>query len=258
LEHPIFIHLLADFDNRSPENSIYTAILHKNFPQARIVISNQDFKKGDMMAPGIFLKLILSHFPENTFHLCPLHIESRLPEKYVMALSHGQYFLGPDNGFLPIAFGDNESTYYKLSDPERGNDVMKHTFVPTVQKMVNGQFNDSSLAVEDKPRKYLLPAPTVSGNIWRLMVLYNDSQGNAYLNMDKAEFDRITEGKKFRIRLSHKDNIENIAISYHDVQEGNKLAIFGLGDMLQIAINCGSAEQYLGLRHGSMVMMEIL
>jgi len=209
-----------------------------------------------MMAPGIFLKLLRTEFPENVIHLCAIHTDSRLPEKYILAKDGKQWFIGPDNGFLPIGLTE-EATYYKLPELPYGKDPMFHCFVPVLQTLMENHFSTESFEAEEKPRKYLFPTPTVTGNVWRLMVVYNDAEGNAYLNMDKSEFEKFTSNRSFRIRLGLKDNIEQISASYRDVQEGNKLALFGYGNLLQIAIHCGSAEQYLGLKYGTMVMLEI-
>ncbi|MBS3914636.1 MAG: hypothetical protein KG003_09055, partial [Bacteroidetes bacterium] len=63
MENLPYIHLLSDFSGASPRQSIYLAHLASAFPQLRTISSNQVFKKGDMMAPGIFLKLLRTEFP---------------------------------------------------------------------------------------------------------------------------------------------------------------------------------------------------
>lgn len=232
-------------------------LLHTHFPGIPHIFSNQQFKLGDVIAPSIFLKLCFAQFPEGTVHLAPLHIESKLPEKYILGVGYGQYFLSPDNGLLPMALGNEDIHYYKLPRPSGTSNILKDLFIPAAVALLSSGITTFQENPENNPRKLIMPLAALTGNMLRLVVLYNDSHGNAYLNMDKVEFLKITEGKRFAIKLGFKDEITEISSSYHDIPEGDKLAIFGLGDLLQICVNCGSAEQYLGLKAGKMVMLEI-
>lgn len=225
---------------------------------AAVVNSNHDFKKGDIISPGIFMKLVYADFPPGCIHILSLHIESRLREKYILATHRDMFFLAPDNGVLPIVFGEEEAQWYQLTDPEAGADVFRTVYMPALEKLIASGFQPAKAFIpESRTKKLLLPSPTLSGNIMRLTVLYNDAHGNAYLNIDKSEFLRITEGKKFSIRLGFKDSIDNISPGTETVPEGQKLAYFGPGNLLQIAVNSGSAAQYLGLVKGKNVMLEI-
>lgn len=255
LENPLFIHILTDFDSQAPETTIYKAILHIKFPGSTIIFSHQPFKKGDIIAPAIFLRMVSSYFPANCVHICLLHIEGRLQEKYLLAKWNNQYFFIPDNGILSIAYPQENIEYFKLLGESKLVDVFEQLYLPCLESLVNNpEYLPPS---EEKPRISILPQPTYIGNTYRLSVIFNDSQGNAYLNMQKDEFMRITAGKKFTIKVAMKETIETISDAYTDASEGSKLALFGLGDMLQIAINCGSAAQYLGLGLGQMAMLEV-
>ncbi len=255
LEKSLFIHILADFGETAPETTIYKAILYTRFPNSTIIFTNQPFKLGDTIAPGTFLRLIYKDFPPNCIHLCLLHIDSRLPEKYILAKAKGQYFFAPDNGIVSLAFPGEDVDYFKLQSELPVVDVFKTLYLPALQKWVEDETNTGE--IETKARRSILVQPTITGNIYRLSVQYNDVHGNAYLNMQQQEFEKIVNGKKFRFKIGMRETIERISNAYTDVPEGTKLALFGFGDMLQIAINCGSAAQYLGLNTGQMVMMEV-
>jgi S-adenosyl-L-methionine hydrolase (adenosine-forming) len=255
LENPLFIHILTDFDAQAPETTIYKAILNIKFPGSTIIFSHQPFKKGDVIAPAVFLRMVTSSFPADCVHICLLHIGSRLQEKYAVAKYKNQYFFIPDNGLLSIAFPGEQIEYFKTTAASIVTDVFQQLYIPALEFII--QNPERELPVEEKPKVSMLPQPSLIGNTYRLSVLFNDSQGNAYLNMQKEEFTRLTAGKRFTIKVAMKETIEVISNTYTDATEGSKLAMFGLGDMLQIAINCGSAAQYLGLGLGQMVMLEI-
>lgn len=254
--HPL-IHILADFDEHAPETPVGKALLHSAAPGSSLIFTHQPFKKGDIVAPSYFLKLIVPDFPPGTYHLLLLHTESRLPEKYILAKHNDQYFFAPDNGLLPLAFGQDQLVCFKLPKPGIVRDMLKEVYLPALSPLVKtGEIQ--GLEAEDRPKNAMLPQPTITGNTYRLTVIYNDSQGNAYLNFSRTEFEKLTASKQFTLKVGMRETIDHISDTYRDVPEGAKLALFGLGDMLQIAINCGSALQYLGLKTGQMVMLEII
>jgi S-adenosyl-L-methionine hydrolase (adenosine-forming) len=257
LEHTGCIHLITDYGKNAIEHTMDQLLLHKHFPGLPHVFSNQNFKYGDVISPSIFLKLCYSEFPAGTVHMAALHIEGKLPEKYILGVGFGQYFIGPDNGIFPMALGNDGMEYYKLARPANTHNIVSDIFIPTAVTLLSRGIVDFQNQLESNPRTLIMPLAALTGNMLRLTVLYNDSHGNAYLNMEKEEFLRLTEGKRFALKLGFRDEITHIAQSYHDLPEGDKLALFGMGNLLQICVNCGSAEQYLGLKSGKMVMLEI-
>jgi S-adenosylmethionine hydrolase len=89
--------------------------------------------------------------------------------------------------------------------------------------------------------------------------VYNDAQGNAIFNLKKDEFERMRNGRRFRISVSsYRLEIDRISESIFDVEQGYATAYFGLGDFLQIAMNAGSARQYYGLTEGTVIMLEFM
>jgi S-adenosylmethionine hydrolase len=258
LEHPVIIHLLADYAATSPEHAIYNALLFSRVPNSRAINSNQDFKFGEVISPGIFIKLVHEDFPPGTIHVCLLHIDGKHKEKYILALHKQQYFLAPDNGVLSIAFAEDEINYFDLPEPVEGEDIFRNIYLPAIELIAKKPSEVVKVYPEStNARKAIAPVPTLNGNVLRLTVLFNDSHGNAYMNIDKAEFEKITAGKKFEIRLGFKDSIDILSAGYSSVPQGQKLAFFGLAGLLQIAINCGSAAQYLALEKGKIVMVAI-
>ena len=257
MAHPLFIHILADYGPDAIENTLYTSLVCRLFPDSKVIVSNQVFKAGDVLGPGIFLRLLLTDYPEETVHICMLHPGSKAGEEsYLLARTGKTVFLAPDNGLLPIALDNSEVEYFKIPFNTPNKDTMKQVYLPALEASFRAE--PPALEIIESPRKQLIPLPAISNNSYRLTVLYNDSHGNAYMNMDKAEFERITAGKQFAIRLGMRDEITKISENYNDVAPSNKLALFGLGNLLQIAVNCGSAAQYHGLKTHQQIIMSVL
>jgi S-adenosylmethionine hydrolase len=100
------------------------------------------------------------------------------------------------------------------------------------------------------------PTPTLSNNVMNLTVLYNDYYGNAYLNINRSTFEEVGQGRAFRLRISHSMEIKQLSNGYNDVMEGMELCLFGYGDIMQVAVNAGSAVQYLSLTEGRNILLE--
>jgi len=250
------LHLLCDFEVGSPEYSVSQAQLFHAFPDFKLAISPQSIKKGHVQAQAIFLRLVRNAFPAGTIHLCHFRTLSRQPKRFVAAWNEGQLFLAPDNGVLTLLFGPEFNDYYRLNVTEPFQSPLKNAYVPELLRLRENDFQlDALLEPKDSVVSTQLLAPTMSGNTLRLTVLYNDVHGNAYLNFDRAAFEYLGAGRSFILRNSSM-SIDRISQHYDDVIEGEVLALFGWGDLLQIAVNAGSAQQYLALNEGKMLLLE--
>jgi S-adenosylmethionine hydrolase len=259
LANSVFVHIISDSGPHALENTVAQASVLRFLPSANIILSPQHFKKGNVMTPALFLKLVKSSFPEGTFHFCYLGIETTMPARYCLAACNGSFYFAPDNGILPIALKGLEATYYPLPVSPPGTDVMSEIYLPIAKLLADNQFNiPSDWQEKAVVQEGTLIVPTRTDNILRLTVLFNDSHGNAYVNLDKEAFYKLTEGKRFSIRPAFKVGIGQISRSYRDEGPGSAIALFGLGDLLQIAIIEGSAQQYLALEVGKILMLEIL
>lgn len=256
LQHPTLIHLLAGFSATSPEHTLYSARLMQTFPGVPVIYSYQPFIPGEIISPSVFLRLVESGFPEGTMHFCLIQIEEKFREKYLLAKYRNCWFFAPDNGLLPLALPFEVTEFYRLPYPEAGADVMQEIYLPGAVALVQ----DGSASLTDQepsPVKLLLPSPTRSGDTVRLTVLYTDANGNAYLNINRSEFESLVGTANFKIRLGYRDEISQLSKGLLGLPMGQKAAFFGMGDLLQIAVNCGSAEQYLGLVKNKVVMLQI-
>ncbi|MFM1897853.1 MAG: hypothetical protein RL577_93 [Bacteroidota bacterium] len=250
------LHLLCDFEMGSPEYSVSQAQLLHAFPEFKLATSPQSIKKGHVQAQAIFLRLVRNAFPPGTIHLCHFRTSSRQPKRFVAAWNDGQLYLAPDNGVLTLLFGPDFTDYYRLNVKEPFQSPLASAYLPELIRLREKDFQlESILEPKDSVVSTQLLAPTMSGNTLRLTVLYNDAHGNAYLNFDRAAFDYFGAGRSFSLRNSSM-SIDRISQHYDDVVEGEVLALFGWGDLLQISVNAGSAQQYLALNEGKMLILE--
>lgn len=252
------IHVLCDFSVESPDYTVTQARLARYFPEHRAIISPQPFKKGHILGQSVFLQLVVPEFPQGSIHICRVGTMSRMAPRFVLAEYEGSYFIAPDNGLLPLFFNNEEIEYYNINPTGiQVTDAMSQVYIPAVQRLLGsnmtlqGVFDIKEMMVRSSP-----PTPTLSNNVMNLTVLYNDYYGNAYLNINRKTFEEIGQGRSFRLRISHSMEIKQLSNSYNDVMEGMELCLFGYGDIMQVAVNAGSAVQYLSLTEGRNILLE--
>ena len=86
---------------------------------------------------------------------------------------------------------------------------------------------------------------------------------NFITNISKKIFNEVGKGKAFKIFLTKSEySIEKIHQNYNEVVEGERIAIFGSGDFLEIAINKGvkgsggGASQLFGISINDIITIE--
>lgn len=258
-ENPI-IHLLCDFRVESPDYTVAMARMTTEFPQLKTLITPQPFKKGHIVGQSVFLKLVLNEFPEGTIHICRFGTMSKLANRFVVVKHHGKYFMGPDSGLFPLYFEDESITYYNITPAENINifDPLKEVYIPALKQLLSSNMDllAAGFPVKEMMVRPAPPQPTISNGMMRLTVIYNDYYGNAYLNINRATFDDVGKGRPFRLMLNSNLEINKLSRSYNDVPEGMELCMFGHGEILQIAVNAGSAAQYLSLNENKPVVLQ--
>lgn len=250
------LHYWIDFGTESIDYSISQAHLHAAFPKIKTIVSPSKIKKGHIQPQAVYLKLFKDEFPAHTIHVCHVSFISTQSKRFMITKYKDQYFLGPDNGLFTMAFDENQ-TYYKLPVSHFRYDSLREVYIPAVKMLIEGNFEIEQLF---EPKEILMKMntlqPTVTNNSMRLTALYVDTNGNVYFNLDKKTFDEFTMGRAFSLK-AYSFKIERILNDYDDVPEGEILALFNYGNMLQIASNASNASAKLGLQTDSMILLEV-
>lgn len=256
------IHLITDFGFEAPEHTISQVQLYRNFPSASIVYSPQPFRKGHALQQAIFGKLVCGHFPDNSIHILRVGILAKLPPRFVLGCFGNQFFLAPDNGVLPLLFDDpngENATYYQITPSDPIVNPLLQVFIPAANTLIQSDFQVNNIfQPKDSVYRINMPEPTISGNVLRLTVIYNDFFGNAYFNLNYRDFELFRNQRKFRLIINHYTEINRLSLDYNDVPEGNPICTFGHGGLMQVAVNAGSSAQLLELLEGKNVMLEFI
>ncbi len=98
---------------------------------------------------------------------------------------------------------------------------------------------------------------TIEDNVVTGSIVYIDSFQNAITNVSKDLFDRVGNGKQFKIFVqSNHYVISKINKTYQETSVGEILAIFNSLNLLEIAINGGNADELLNLDTNSSVRIK--
>jgi hypothetical protein len=120
-----------------------------------------------------------------------------------------------------------------------------------------GKLSEIGIPVEGFEKKMNLQ-PVVEKNLIRGVVIYIDVFQNVITNITKEFFNRVQQGRRFRLSFKRNETIDQLSWHYNEVPEGEKLCLFGISDHLEIAINKGNASGLLGLYLGDSVIIDFL
>ncbi len=250
------IHYWVDFGTESIDFTLGQAKIYAAFPNARMIVSPSKLKKGNVQAQSIYLKQFIDQFPPNTIHICHLSFHSSQTKRFVITQINDQYLVGPDNGFFHLTIGNELHKSFILPVDKFKNNSLTEVYLPGIQMAIDGNFDLANIFKEKSIMvKSNMMQPTISGNIVRLTVLYNDHNGNAFFNLDKADFEMLRKNRNFILR-NHTFKLNRIYEDYDDVPEGEALCLFTYGNVLQVAQNAGNAADLLGLNTDSFAILE--
>jgi S-adenosylmethionine hydrolase len=170
-------------------------------------------------------------------------------------------FVGPDNGVLfpvladhpPIRSVTIENPRYllpKISDTFHGRDVFAPAAAHCSLGVPSGRFGPPT----DSYRSMELPRPEVIDDGLQGQVIAVDVFGNLVSDISRPYLERYVGTTALTIQIGE-TTISKISSSYQEVPAGAPLAIMGSWDLLEIAINGGSAQSLLGADRGDAVVV---
>ncbi len=252
------IAIITDFglDNWYP-GVMRGSILDVN-PGARIVDLCHNITKHDICEAGFVLGISFSYFPRGTIFLCVVD-PGVGGERNNLIVETGDYlFVAPDNGLLSVISNkvDVKSAYSVevgefTRDLENGTTFLgRDIFAPIAghlslgtdpEKM--GEKVDSILTIPLR-KPYLDKSNTIMGK-----AEYIDSFGNIITNVSLNYLNKVfgddIPWNNCLIRIAGSE-LAGISRYYAQSSRGELVALINSWGYLEIAVNCGSAYEYLG------------
>lgn len=232
----------------------------RKIPKAQIVDISHQIPSFNILQAAFILSNSFRHFPEGTIHLVSVDTGYQQKPSYIAFACEGHYFIGPDNGLFSLVFDYYPDLIVTLDAIQPESSVahfpLADVFIQAASLLLSGAKLESlGSKVPDMQRRGILQ-PVIQETIIKGSVVYIDSFQNAITNIRKEQFEAARKGRKFDIVFRRGEVITLISKHYNDVTEGERLALWGSSDYLEIAMNKGKAAGLLGLNIGESIIIE--
>lgn len=254
--------LITDFGLRDNFVGVMKAVISKINPLATIIDVCHEVPSQDILEAAFLLKSSFKYSPYGTVHLVVVDPGVGSKRKIIAVRTKNYSFVAPDNGVLALALKDEppieiiqvtkEKYFLKpISDTFHGRDI----FAPVAAYLSRGEpiknfggkiksFKELELPVVKKD------AQSLTGE-----VIYIDRFGNLISNIDRDLLHNFIKKEDFAIHIAEKA-INKISHAYSEVGNQEPLALVGSFNYLEIAVNCGSAQDHFGVGIGEKITIK--
>jgi len=253
--------LTTDFGTRDPWVGIMKGVILGIAPTARLVDLSHDVAAQDILEGALCLEAAAPFFPRGTIHLAVVDPGVGSARRAIAVRAGGQYYVGPDNGLLSLAFAqaptpmaavELTAAEYRLSPLSRtfhGRDL----FAPAAAHLAAGvALERFGRAIAD-PVRLVLPVSQRAGDHVRGEVLAVDRFGNLVTSLRGEDLSGLASSKLVveigEVRLGAPLS------AYADAPPGGLGAIVGSTGRLEIFARDGSAHAMLGRGRGAPVVL---
>lgn len=254
------ITLTTDFGLADHYVAAVKGVLLSLAPRATLVDVTHQVARADVLHAAFVLAQLPATFPPGTVHLAVVDPTVGTRRAILGASAAGQFFIAPDNGLLTFvrqrwgldelaAINPPAAIGRAVSETFHGRDIMAPAAATLATR---GRLGELGPPVD---RMELLsvagPRPLDDGLAGQ--VIYIDHFGNCTTNIPRSAVRELV-GRSPRVAVA----AGGVALgpprkTYADVPPGQPLALVGSAELLEVAVNLGSAAEKLGLSVGSEV-----
>lgn len=247
------------------QNDYYTGAVKGRIlslmPEVQIVDISHQIASFNISEAAFILKSCYRFYPEGTIHIIGVNSEATEEHPHVVCKIRGQYFIGADNGILSLIASEMPEEIVKI-EKFKSEDINfcfpeLDVFAPAACHLAKGgELSELGTKQDDFFRQILIRATYDEASI-NGKVIYIDSYNNTITNISVDLFNRVAQGRSYVIYVqSHHYKIEEISKSYQDVPVGEMLALFNARNLLEIAVNRGSAADLFNLSTSSSIRIK--
>ncbi len=234
--------LLTDFGLRDPYVGIMKGVIKQHHLAADLVDLCHEVPAQNLLLGGMFLRAAVGRFPRGSIHLAVVDPGVGTSRRILALCAHDCIWLAPDNGLLqPMFCPEMELRAVDLQalalKPESQTFHGRDLFAPLAGMLARGRYGFRALGpkVNDPVS---LPATEHSGP----RVIHVDHFGNLITNVTAQEIQEqqfgsvLIAGRKLPL-----------STLYQGTPVGEALALINSYGLLEIAVNCCSAQEVLGV-----------
>jgi S-adenosylmethionine hydrolase len=256
--------LTTDFGARDPFVGIMKGVILGRAPTARIVDLTHAVPPQNVFAGAHALASAVRWFPRGTIHVAVVDPGVGTKRRALAIETADAWFVGPDNGLASLAVParairrilDVSRSRCRLRPVSRtfhGRDV----FAPVAAALASG-VDPATLGTRvSTMRRLAAPKPRRRTRALVGEVLWIDGFGNATTNLAAADLARADfRGRRLSITIA--GHVVPFRPTYSAVPPGRPVALVNSSELLEIAVNGGSAASALGAHVGAAVEVEVI
>ena len=233
-------------------------ILSYGIPLTMVDVTHQ-VDAYDIVQAAFMLRNAYKAFPKGTIHVVSVNNFYDPQPRFLAVLHDGHYFIAADNGLFSLLFEELPEFMYELPQHnELTVPSLNDLFAQAVAYILQGKtFHEIGIPTARRTQRISLQAITGKSYI-RGSVVHIDAFGNVIVNIDRALFDRIGQGRAFELYFKRFDPICQLSHKYSDQSVGELLCLFNSAGFLEIAVNMGQAASLFSLRVDDTVQIDFL
>ena len=247
--------------------SVKGAILSQ-IPDINIVDITHNIDAFNISQTAYVIRNCYKNFPAGSIHILGVDAELSIDNSHLAVFAGGHYFIGTDYGTFSLLFDELKAEKIVQLNISQNTDSLtfpiKDVFVIAACHIARGgtlEIIGKEIAAFKEIKSELKPVTehdiNTNNDIIKGAVVYIDTYGNATTNISKNLFEQVRKGRDFVILFGREDErISKLREKYKDANKGEKLAIFSVNGMLEIAQNKGRATDLLGLKIHDYVRIE--
>lgn len=253
--------LTTDFGVRDHYVGAMKGVLLQVAPKLTLIDITHEIPAGDVVRTAFVMRQAWAWFPPGTVHLIVVDPGVGTHRRIIAGRYEGRLFVAPDNGVISMvhhAFRP-EAIHVVEGRPHAGGSVSAtfhgRDIMAPVAATLAGQ---PDLRRVGPPTDHLevLALPTVEHPPDRSIrgeVVYIDHFGNCVTNITRADLTPVLQRDSRAPVVVEGMVVGPVHHTYAEVPPGSPVPVIGSTEMLEIAVNRGSAEKHLGLKVGSKV-----
>ena len=242
------LYLFTDFGWRGPYIGQMKSAVLENAHSAQIIDLMHDVPRFDIKAGAYLLSAVATHIPPDCVVAAIVDPKVGSDQKGLVLRADYRWFVGPDNGLFDIvAQHANSCHWYEIIyEPEKvsasfhGRDV----FIPVATKLLSEDSHESFLKPIEKPSVQCFEKCDINE------VIYIDQFGNLMTGL-RAE----TLGTSLSISFAGEQLPRGT--TFCDVEEGQAFFYANSQGLIEIAVNCGNAQEKFAAKIGDPIDFEL-
>lgn len=258
------ITLTTDFGLADSFVGAMKGVILSALPEAEIVDITHGVEPFSVLDGALAIAQAAPYFPRRTVHVVVVDPGVGTARRPLMVSAGGQFFVGPDNGVLSLAWrGDPGSTARHITAEHYFRQPVSRTFhgrdiFAPVAAALGRTFEPAPFGPEVKDAVRLdIPEPWTEEHMIHGVILRVDRFGNLLSNLTAENAPRLfAAGAKFRMRIGAAE-VTRLVRAFGDGAEGEPVAYLGSSGYLEIGVNRGNAARQIGAARDGEFIVEV-